>query len=103
MKGGQVGTPSCHVEDGSIFQPQMSARAAKLALDNVVKRSGSAWAGIHCQNGSANSVVHPFEILDDIHEMFAVDDNNNDYYIVSLLAYISISSLSAYMHYMSCK
>jgi len=81
----------------------MSARAAKLALDNVVKRSGSAWAGIHCQNGSANSVVHPFEILDDIHEMFAVDDNNNDYYIVSLLAYISISSLSAYMHYMSCR
>lgn len=28
-------------QDGSLFQPQMSARAAKMALDNVVKRTGS--------------------------------------------------------------
>lgn len=33
-------------QDANLFQPQMSARAAKLALDNVVKRTGSILASM---------------------------------------------------------
>ncbi len=58
MRAGR--NPCCHVEDGSIFQPQMSARAAKLALDNVVKRSGSAWAGIRWQTWQCEFGGAPF-------------------------------------------
>jgi hypothetical protein len=38
-------------QDGSLFQPQMSARAAKMALDNVVKRTGSGLGPIKLGEG----------------------------------------------------
>ena len=40
-------------QDGSLFQPQMSARAAKMALDNVVKRTGSGLGPIKLGEGTA--------------------------------------------------
>lgn len=40
-------------QDGSLFQPQMSARAAKMALDNVVKRTGSGLGPIKLGKGPA--------------------------------------------------
>ena len=52
---GSGGDPDA--QDGSIFQPQMSARAAKLALDNVVKRSGSKKVASALSNSRLTNIL----------------------------------------------